>query len=48
MVSGCDEVSQINPHTAGVDLGPHETMVCVPGDESTQLVRCFGNYTTGL
>ena len=41
-------MSRVNPHAAGVDLGAHEIMVCVPGDESTQLVRSFGNYTADL
>jgi len=41
-------MSQVNPHAAGVDISAHEIMVCVPGDESTQLVRSFGNYTTDL
>ena len=41
-------MSRVNPHAAGVDLGAHEIMVCVPGDENTQLVRAFGNYTADL
>ncbi|MCL6511956.1 MAG: IS110 family transposase [Anaerolineae bacterium] len=41
-------MSRVNPHAAGVDLGAHEIMVCVPGDQSTQLVRSFGNYTADL
>jgi len=41
-------ISRVNPHAAGVDIGAHEIMVCVPGDESTQLVRSFGNDTADL
>jgi len=41
-------MSRVNPHAAGVDIGAHENMVCVPGDETTQLVRSFGNYTADL
>jgi hypothetical protein len=41
-------MSRVNPHAAGVDLGAHEIMVCAPGDENTQLVRSFGNYTADL
>jgi len=42
-------MSRVNPHAAGVDIGAHEIMVCVPGDdENTQLVRSFGNYTANL
>jgi len=41
-------MSQVNPHAAGVDIGAHEIMVCVPGDNNTQLVRAFGNYTVDL
>lgn len=41
-------MSQVHPHAAGVDIGAHEIMVCVPGGENTQLVRSFGNYTADL
>ncbi len=41
-------MSRVNPHATGVDLGAHEIMVCVPGDESTQMVRSFGNDTADL
>jgi transposase len=36
------------PHAAGVDIGAHEIMVCVPGPGATQEVRAFGNYTVDL
>jgi transposase len=35
-------------HAAGVDIGAHEIMVCVPGSDDTQLVRAFGTYTADL
>jgi len=41
-------MSQVNPHAAGVDIGAHEIMVCIPGEKNTQLVRAFGNYTVDL
>ncbi len=41
-------MSRVNPHAAGVDIGAHEFMVCVSGDESTQLVCSFGNDTADL
>lgn len=41
-------MNRVNPHAAGVDIGAHEIMVCVPGGENTQLVRSFGNYTADL
>ncbi len=41
-------MSQVNPRAAGVDIGAQEIMVCVPGDENSQLVRSFGTYTADL
>ncbi len=41
-------MSQVNPHAAGVDIGAHEIVVCVAGEENTQLVRSFGTYTVDL
>lgn len=41
-------VSRVNPNAAGVDIGAVEIVVCVPGDENTQVVRAFGNYTVDL
>ena len=38
----------VNQNAAGVDIGAHEIMVCIPGADHTQLVRSFGNYTTDL
>ena len=41
-------MSQVNPNAAGVDIGAEEIVVCVAANESTQLVRGFGNYTVDL
>lgn len=41
-------MSLVNQHAAGVDIGAHEIMVCVPGLDNEQLVRSFGNYTADL
>lgn len=41
-------MSLVNQNAAGVDIGAHEIMVCIPGPENTQLVRSFGNYTADL
>jgi transposase len=41
-------MSRINPNAAGVDIGAVEIVACVSGDEDTQIVRAFGNYTVDL
>jgi len=41
-------MSQVNPKAAGADIGAVEIVVCVSGDENTQIVRAFGNYTVDL
>jgi hypothetical protein len=41
-------MNSVNQDAAGVDIGAHEIMVCVPGPDNTQLVRSFGNYTADL
>ena len=38
-------MSKINTATAGVDIGAHEIMACVPDGDDQQLVRAFGTYT---
>jgi transposase len=38
----------VNPHAAGVDIGAHEIMACVPDGDDQQLVRAFGTYTVDL
>lgn len=43
-----DGMSKINLHAAGVDIGATEIVVCVATNETTQLVRGFGNYTIDL
>jgi hypothetical protein len=37
-------MSQVNPNAAGADIGASEIVVCVAGDETTQIVKGFGNY----
>jgi hypothetical protein len=32
----------VNLHAAGVDIGAHEIMACVPDGDDQQLVRAFG------
>lgn len=39
---------QVNENAAGVDIGAEEIVVCAAGDESTQIVKAFGNYTVDL
>jgi len=41
-------MSRVNPNAAGVDIGAEEIVVCVTGNESTQIVKAFGNYTVDL
>jgi len=42
-------MSRVNPNAAGVDIGAVEIVACVSGDDdTTQLVRAFGNYTVDL
>jgi transposase len=41
-------MSQVNKNAAGVDIGAEEIVVCVAGDENTQIVKAFGNYTVDL
>jgi hypothetical protein len=39
---------QVNPHAAGVDIGAHEIMACVPVGDAHQRVRAFGTSTADL
>lgn len=41
-------MSQVNPNAAGVDIGAVEIVVCIARDETTQIVKAFGNYTVDL
>ena len=43
-----DGMSKVNPNAAGVDIGAEEIVVCVAANETTQLVRGFGNDTVDL
>ena len=38
----------VNPHAAGVDIGAHAIMACVPDGDDQQIVRAFGTYTADL
>src|SRR5262245_55137985 len=39
---------QVNPHAAGVDIGAHEIVACVPEGDDQQIVRPFGTYPAAL
>ena len=41
-------MSRVNPNAGGVDIGAVEIVACVSGDEATQIVKAFGNYTVDL
>lgn len=41
-------MSQVNPNAAGVDIGAVEIVVGVAGENNTQIVKAFGNYTVDL
>jgi hypothetical protein len=43
-----DGMSQIHAHAAGLDIGAHAIMACVPDGADQQLVRAFGTYTADL
>ena len=43
-----NSLSRVNLHAAGVDIGAIEIVVSVAGDENTQIVKAFGNYTVDL
>ena len=44
----CEGMRTVNPHAAGVDIGAHEIMACVPDGDDQQLVRAFGTYPADL
>ena len=41
-------VRKVTSNAAGVDIGAHEIVVCVPDGEDQQSVRTFGTYTADL
>lgn len=42
-------MSKMRPNAAGLDIGAHEIVGCISGeDENTQEVQTFGTYTTEL
>jgi transposase len=38
----------VTPHAAGVDIGAHESVACVPDGADQQIGRTLGTYTTAL
>ena len=42
------ELTIVHPHAAGLDIGAHETWVCVPASSSPEPVRAFGPFTPDL
>src|SRR5215471_17887744 len=43
-----DGLSKVNACAAGVDIGAHEIMACVPDGDDQHIVRAFGTYTADL
>ena len=43
-----DELNQIQPDAAGIDVGSEEMYVCVPPDRDESSVRVFGTFTAEL
>ncbi len=41
-------MSKVNSKAAGIDIGAVEIVACVAGDEATQIVKAFGNYSVDL
>ena len=38
----------VHPHAAGIDIGAHEIVACVPTGDAQQIVRTFGTSTVDL
>ena len=38
----------VNPHAAGVEIGAHAIMACVPDGDDQQLVHACGTYPVDL
>jgi transposase len=43
-----DGMRTMNLHAAGVDIGAHAIMACVPDGDDQQIVRAFGTYPAAL
>jgi transposase len=43
-----DGMSKVHRSAAGVDIGAHAIMACVPDGDGHQIVRAFGTYTADL
>jgi hypothetical protein len=41
-------MSKVNLSTAGVDIGAHEIMACIPDGANHQIVHAFGTHTADL
>ena len=41
-------MTKVSTSAAGVDIGAHEIMACVPDGDDHQVVRAFGTYTADL
>ena len=44
----CEGMHHVTSHAAGVDIGAHAIMACVPDGDAHRLVRAFGTYTADL
>jgi hypothetical protein len=44
----CEGMRPVTPHAAGVDIGAHDLMACVPDGDDQQIVRAFGTSTAAL
>ena len=43
-----EEVADVHPNAAGLDIGAREIWVCVPAERDTPSVRVFGTFTPDL
>jgi len=43
-----EQLSQVHPNAAGLDIGAREIWVCVPADRDAEWVRAFGTFTPDL
>ena len=44
----CEGMRHVTRYAAGVDIGAHAIMACVPDGDDHQLVRAFGTSTADL
>jgi transposase len=43
-----EDMHKVNPHAAGVDIGAHAILACMPAGDDQHLVRAFGTSTADL